>query len=148
MPSRLYFYQASVETTELAGYGGWKASDRPGARAIKAWRTTVTSYTTWASLSTETSPVPIADATDPAHRGQSGASRRAHRLLGNLYLQREHARGRRRHLRPQADARPGSRVVLWGEGLPVEEVASHSGTIPYELDCRIATRVEIVEGNG
>jgi len=51
-------------------------------------------------------------------------------------------------LRPKADARPGSRVVLWGEGLPVEEVASHAATIPYELVCCIPTRVEFVEGNG
>ncbi|AKS41844.1 alanine racemase [Wenzhouxiangella marina] len=35
----------------------------------------------------------------------------------------------------------GSPVVLWGDGLPVEEVARHAGTIPYELVCRITRRV-------
>jgi len=28
---------------------------------------------------------------------------------------------------------PGAPVTLWGEGLPVEEVAAHGGTIPYQL---------------
>jgi alanine racemase len=50
-------------------------------------------------------------------------------------------------LRPYPDARPGSRVVLWGQGLPVEEVAGHAGTIPYELVCRIARRVDFVDGS-
>jgi len=50
-------------------------------------------------------------------------------------------------LRPHPDARPGSRVVLWGQGLPVEEVAGHAGTIPYELVCRVARRVDFVDGN-
>ncbi|CAL1239955.1 alanine racemase [Candidatus Methylocalor cossyra] len=36
-------------------------------------------------------------------------------------------------------------VVLWGEGLPVEEVARSSATIPYELLCGITQRVEVVE---
>ncbi|MEM9057813.1 MAG: alanine racemase, partial [Pseudomonadota bacterium] len=38
-------------------------------------------------------------------------------------------------------ARRGDPVVLWGEGLPVEEVAAWAGTIPYELLCGIASRV-------
>ena len=41
------------------------------------------------------------------------------------------------------DAKTGSRVVLWGEGLPVEEVAHAAGTISYELLCAIATRVPV-----
>ena len=32
-------------------------------------------------------------------------------------------------------------VTLWGEGLPVEEVASACGTIPYELLCKLTRRV-------
>ncbi len=36
---------------------------------------------------------------------------------------------------------PGAEVVLWGGALPVEEVARHAGTIPYELVCRITRRV-------
>ncbi|HED14975.1 MAG TPA: alanine racemase [Gammaproteobacteria bacterium] len=37
-------------------------------------------------------------------------------------------------------ARVGSEVVLWGTGLPVEEVAVASGTIGYELLCRLTHR--------
>jgi len=42
------------------------------------------------------------------------------------------------------NARVGSRVVLWGEGLPIEEVASAAGTISYELMCALTPRVQIV----
>jgi len=38
----------------------------------------------------------------------------------------------------------GSPVVLWGEGLPVEEVARAAGTISYELLCARAERVPVV----
>lgn len=48
-------------------------------------------------------------------------------------------------LRRQPQARPGDAVVLWGEGLPVEEIAEHAGTIPYELLCRVMPRVEVLE---
>jgi alanine racemase len=44
-------------------------------------------------------------------------------------------------LRPLPDARPGDPVTLWGEGLPVEEVAGRAGTISYELLCRVTYRV-------
>jgi alanine racemase len=37
----------------------------------------------------------------------------------------------------------GSPAVLWGEGLPVEEVARRAGTIPYELLCSISQRVPL-----
>ena len=37
----------------------------------------------------------------------------------------------------------GTPVVLWGEGLPVEEVAEHAGTIPYELLCSVSQRVPL-----
>ena len=33
------------------------------------------------------------------------------------------------------EAKPGDRVVLWGKELSVDEVASHAGTIGYELLC-------------
>ncbi len=36
-----------------------------------------------------------------------------------------------------------SEVVLWGEGMPVEEVARAAGTISYELLCGLAQRVPI-----
>lgn len=41
------------------------------------------------------------------------------------------------------DAQVGSRVVLWGEGLPVDEVAHAAGTISYELLCALAPRVPV-----
>ncbi len=37
----------------------------------------------------------------------------------------------------------GDQAVLWGDGLPVEEVAAHAGTIPYELVCAISQRVAV-----
>jgi alanine racemase len=43
---------------------------------------------------------------------------------------------------PQADI--GSSVVLWGEGMPVEEVARAAGTVSYELMCALTGRVRIV----
>ncbi len=43
------------------------------------------------------------------------------------------------------DAGVGSPVVLWGEGMPVEEVAAAAGTISYELLCALAPRVPVVE---
>ncbi len=43
---------------------------------------------------------------------------------------------------PRADV--GSRVVLWGEGLPIEEVARAAGTVSYELMCALTPRVRIV----
>lgn len=41
------------------------------------------------------------------------------------------------------DAHVGTRVVLWGNGLPVEEIARHAGTIPYELLCSVSQRVPL-----
>ena len=35
----------------------------------------------------------------------------------------------------------GDPVVLWGEGMPVEEIAAAAGTIPYELVCGVSQRV-------
>ena len=37
----------------------------------------------------------------------------------------------------------GSKAVIWGEGLPVEEVAKHADTIPYELLCGVSQRVPL-----
>jgi alanine racemase len=44
-----------------------------------------------------------------------------------------------------ANAGVGSKVVLWGQGLPVDEVARAAGTISYELLCAVAGRVKVVE---
>jgi alanine racemase len=46
-------------------------------------------------------------------------------------------------LTPLPQAGVGSPVVLWGEGLPVEEVATAAGTISYELLCARAHRVPV-----
>ena len=41
------------------------------------------------------------------------------------------------------EAQVGTPVTLWGEGLPVETIASHAGTIAYELLCGITGRVHV-----
>jgi len=44
---------------------------------------------------------------------------------------------------PQAQV--GSPVVLWGEGMPADEVAAAAGTVSYELFCALARRVPVIE---
>jgi alanine racemase len=48
-------------------------------------------------------------------------------------------------LRAHPQARIGDPVVLWGRGLPVEEVAEHAGTIGYDLTCGVTRRVRFAE---
>jgi len=43
-----------------------------------------------------------------------------------------------------AGAGVGSEVTLWGEGVPIEEVATAAGTISYELMCAVTARVKVV----
>ena len=43
---------------------------------------------------------------------------------------------------PQAGI--GSAVTLWGEGLPIEDVARAAGTVSYELMCALTARVPVV----
>ena len=45
------------------------------------------------------------------------------------------------------EAGVGSPVVLWGEGLPVDEVANAASTVGYELLCAVAPRVPFVVSN-
>ncbi len=45
------------------------------------------------------------------------------------------------------EATIGSPVVLWGEGLPVDDVASAAATVGYELLCAVAPRVPFVVTN-
>ena len=45
------------------------------------------------------------------------------------------------------EARVGSPVVLWGEGLPVDDVAYMAGTVGYELLCAVTPRVPFVVSN-
>jgi alanine racemase len=42
------------------------------------------------------------------------------------------------------EARVGSPVVLWGEGLPVDDVATAASTVGYELLCALAPRVHVL----
>ena len=48
-------------------------------------------------------------------------------------------------LTPVPSAAIGSPVVLWGEGLPIDDVANAAGTVGYELMCGLASRVPVVE---
>ena len=51
-------------------------------------------------------------------------------------------------LGPVAGAGVGSDVVLWGRGLPVDDVAAAAGTIGYELLCALAPRVRVELSGG
>jgi alanine racemase len=44
-------------------------------------------------------------------------------------------------LRAQPNAQIGDPVALWGEGLPVDEIAAQAGTISYELLCHVTERI-------
>ncbi len=44
-------------------------------------------------------------------------------------------------LRTLPEAKVGDEVILWGRGLPAEEIAAAVGTIPYTLFCGITRRV-------
>lgn len=48
-------------------------------------------------------------------------------------------------LGPVSHARVGTSVTLWGEGLPIDEVAVSAGTVGYELMCALAPRVPVEE---
>ncbi len=43
-------------------------------------------------------------------------------------------------LGPESSDKFGDPVLLWGDGLPVEEIANHAGTIPYHLVCGVLNR--------
>jgi alanine racemase len=43
------------------------------------------------------------------------------------------------------DAHVGNPVTLWGDDLPIDEVANAAGTIGYELMCALAPRVRVAE---
>jgi len=50
-------------------------------------------------------------------------------------------------LSEQPDAKVGDPVILWGEGLPIEEIARSADTIGYELLCHVTHRVKFVDKN-
>ena len=47
-------------------------------------------------------------------------------------------------LRQAPGTQPGDEVILWGRGLPVEEIAQAAGTINYALLCGLSARVHRV----
>ncbi len=47
-------------------------------------------------------------------------------------------------LRATPDAKVGDSVILWGKGLPAEEIADSAETITYELFCHVNRRVEFI----
>lgn len=47
-------------------------------------------------------------------------------------------------LRNCPDAAVGSEVILWGEGLPLEELVSHTHTIPWEILTSVQNRVQFL----
>lgn len=51
-------------------------------------------------------------------------------------------------LRAAPQAQVGDAVLLWGEGLPAEEIAGCAGTIVYELFCGLTQRVKFLHING
>ncbi len=48
-------------------------------------------------------------------------------------------------LRTQPDANIGDEVILWGDGLAVEEIARLASTIAYELLCHVSQRVHMID---
>src|SRR5258708_31766240 len=46
-----------------------------------------------------------------------------------------------------SDARVGTPVTLWCEGMPIDDVAVPAGTVGYELMCALAPRVPVVEAS-
>ena len=48
-------------------------------------------------------------------------------------------------LTPVSNAHVGSEVTLWGNDLPIDEVAEAAGTVGYELMCALSLRPRIVE---
>ncbi len=45
------------------------------------------------------------------------------------------------------DLKVGEEAILWGRGLPAEEVAEHAGTIAYQLFCNVSSRVAFIDLN-
>ncbi len=51
-------------------------------------------------------------------------------------------------LRKVPQARVGNTVELWGPNLPIERIAQHAGTIPYEILCAVHKRLRYIEFHG
>ena len=50
-------------------------------------------------------------------------------------------------LRNHPEAKIGDEIILWGKGLPIEEIAFSASTIPYELFCKLTSRVRFEYSN-
>jgi alanine racemase len=61
------------------------------------------------------------------------------RLVGRVSMDMLHV-----DLSEIEDAGVGSRIILWGRGIPIDEVARAADTIPYELMCALAPRMQKV----
>lgn len=48
-------------------------------------------------------------------------------------------------LRAVPDASVGDPVELWGDALPIEEIARSAGTVPYEILCGVHKRLRFIE---
>ena len=48
-------------------------------------------------------------------------------------------------LRAVPDARVGDPVELWGDALPIEDIARSAGTVPYEILCGVHKRLRFIE---
>ncbi|MGL5727150.1 MAG: alanine racemase C-terminal domain-containing protein, partial [Plesiomonas sp.] len=46
-------------------------------------------------------------------------------------------------LGPETQDKVGDEAILWGEGLPCEQVAQYTGTIAYELVTKLTPRVQM-----
>ena len=51
-------------------------------------------------------------------------------------------------LRSRPDAKIGDPALLWGGPLPIELIARHADTTPYELLCGVHKRLQFVEVEG
>jgi len=109
-----------LESGERVGYGGLFAAERPTRIGVVACG--------------------YADGY-PRHAGSGTpilvAGQRTH-TLGRISMDMLVA-----DLTGLPEAGVGSPVVLWGEGLPADEVAAAAGTISYELFCALAARVRV-----
>jgi len=50
-------------------------------------------------------------------------------------------------LGPVPAATVGAPVTLWGEGMPIDDVATAAGTVGYELLCAVAPRVPMIDSD-
>jgi alanine racemase len=61
------------------------------------------------------------------------------RLVGRVSMDMLHV-----DLSEIEDAAVGSPVILWGREMPIDEVAQAADTVPYELMCALAPRMQKV----